>query len=93
MSGKRCVLRTTVAGQYFAFYELDPVRGKGRELARTAWSRSVLGEWDISPDGLQVAFPNHYSRDGQIRVVALEPGPDQPRGDAASNKREGGWQA
>jgi len=79
VSGKRCVLRTAVAGQYFAFHELDPVRGKGRELARTAWSRNILGDWDLSADGMQVAIPNHYSRDASIRIVSLEPGPNQPR--------------
>ena len=79
VSGKRCVLRTAVAGQYFAFYELDPVRGKGRELARTAWSRNILGDWDLSADGMQVAIPNHYSRDARIRILTLEPGPNQPR--------------
>ena len=79
VSGKRCVLRTAVAGQYFAFYELDPVRGKGRELARTAWSRNILGDWDLSADGTQVAIPNHYSRDARIRILTLEPGPNQPR--------------
>jgi hypothetical protein len=26
--GKRCVLRTTVRGEYYAYYNLDPVRGK-----------------------------------------------------------------
>ena len=79
VSGKRCVLRTAVAGQYFAFHELDPVRGKGRELARTAWSRNILGDWDLSADGTQVAIPNHYSRDARIRIVSLQPGPNQPR--------------
>jgi hypothetical protein len=79
VGGKRCVLRTTVAGQYFAYHELDPVRGKGRELARTAWIRNILGDWDISPDGTQVALPNHYSRNARIRVVSLERKLDRPR--------------
>lgn len=78
VSGKRCVLRTTSAGRYYAYHELDPVRGKGRELARTAWSASVLLDWDISPDGKQVALPNHYARDARIRIVSLEPVANQP---------------
>jgi eukaryotic-like serine/threonine-protein kinase len=77
-AGKRCVLRTTVPGEWRTYYELDAVRGKGRELARTKWSVEVLGDWDISPDGLEVAIPNHDSRDARIRVVSLEPNPNRP---------------
>ena len=36
---------------------------KGRELARTGWSPAIVGDWDISPDGSQVAIPNHDPRD------------------------------
>ena len=79
VGGSRCVLRTAVAAQYFAFHELDPFRGRGRELARTAWSRNILGDWDLSADGMQVAIPNHYSRDARIRIVSLQPGTNQPR--------------
>jgi hypothetical protein len=77
-AGKRCVLRSTVPGESRTYYDLDPVRGKGAELARTKWSFEVLGDWDVSPDGLQVAIPNHDSREARIRVVSLEPKPNQP---------------
>ena len=77
--GKRCVLRATVPGEWRTYYDLDPVRGKGPELARTRWSVELLGDWDISPDGLQVAIPNHDAREARIRVVSLEPKPNQPR--------------
>jgi serine/threonine protein kinase len=77
-AGKRCVLRTTVPGESRTYYDLDPARGKGLELAHTRWSYEVLGDWDISPDGLQVAIPNHDSREARIRVVSLEPKPNQP---------------
>jgi hypothetical protein len=77
--GKRCVLRTTVPGEWRTYYDLDAVRGKGPELARTRWSVELLGDWDISPDGLQVAIPNHDAREARIRVVSLEPKPNQPR--------------
>jgi eukaryotic-like serine/threonine-protein kinase len=76
--GKRCVLRTTVPGESRTYYDLDAIRGKGRELARTKWSVEVLGDWDVSPDGLFVAIPNHDSREARIRVVSLEPKPNQP---------------
>jgi hypothetical protein len=71
--GKRCVLRTTVQAEYYVFYELSPLRGRGRELARTAWTPEYFGDWDVSPDGKYVAIPNHDSRDARIREVNLEP--------------------
>lgn len=72
--GGRCVLRTTVPGEYYVYYALDPILGKGRELARTKWLLGVLGNWDISPDGTHVAIPNHDFRSARIRVLALSPG-------------------
>ena len=78
-AGTRCVLRTTVPGKYYAFYDLDPVRGKSRELARAKWMLGVLGDWGVSPDGTQIAFPDHSSRDARIRVVDLEQRPGQPK--------------
>ncbi len=77
--GKRCVLRTTAEGDHYAFYDLDPIRGKGRELARTKWIPEVLGDWDISPDGTQVAIPDHDPRDARIRILNLERGPNDAR--------------
>jgi len=76
-AGKRCVLRTTVPGDSRTYYDLDPVRGKGVELARVGWSVEFLGDWDISPDGSQLAIPNHDEREAQIRLVSLQPGPNK----------------
>jgi Tol biopolymer transport system component len=67
----RCVLRT-VENDQFAFYQLDRLRGKGRELARTAWSPLVVGDWDLSPDGMQAAIPDHDPRDARLRLVDLD---------------------
>jgi hypothetical protein len=77
--GKRCVLRTTTKGEYYVYYDLDAVRGKGRELARTTWSPGILGDWDISPDGTHIAIPNHNSHSAHIRVVTLEQKPNEPK--------------
>jgi Tol biopolymer transport system component len=71
LRSSRCVLRT-VENDQFVFYELDALRGKGRELARTAWTPLVVGDWDVSPDGTQVAIPNHDPRDARLRLVDLE---------------------
>jgi Tol biopolymer transport system component len=79
-SGKRCVLRASLPGGYRAYYDLDAINGKGRELARTKSSPELLGDWDISPDGTQVAIPNHDPREARIRIVALEPGANGLRG-------------
>jgi len=69
-AGTQCVLRTVEEGQ-FVFHALDPVVGEGPELARTAWSPTVTGDWDLSPDGSQVAIPNHNPQDAKIRLVRL----------------------
>jgi hypothetical protein len=70
----RCVLRVTVGHEFYVFYELDPLRGKGRELARTKWFPTVTGVWDISPDGKEVAIPIQDYREARVRVVELQPG-------------------
>jgi hypothetical protein len=77
--GTRCILRISVRDQYRAFYDLDPIRGKGRELARTQWLPAAVGDWDVSPDGKYVAIPNHDQREARIRVIALEPRPHEPK--------------
>ena len=69
-AGARCVLRS-VEDKAFVYHELDPVLGAGRELARTAWSPPVTGDWAVSPDGTEVAIPNHDPRETTIRVVPL----------------------
>jgi Tol biopolymer transport system component len=68
--GAGCVLRTTENGQ-FVFHQLDPVHGEGRELARTAWASTITEDWDVSPDGSQVAIPNHDPNAARIRLVPL----------------------
>jgi hypothetical protein len=69
--GSRCVLRSTEKDQ-FVFYELDPIGGRGRELARAAWSPTLVQDWDISPDGRFASIPNHDPQTAIARVVSLE---------------------
>jgi hypothetical protein len=73
--GRRCVLRTTVNRAQFVFYELEPVRGKGRELARTSWVPAIVGDWSLSPDGAMVAIPIHDERSAPIRFIPMDGGP------------------
>jgi len=75
----RCVVRTTVNRDYFVYSELDPVRGIGRELARTAWQESLLWDWDVSPDGALLAVPNHDSRSARVRIIRLGTQPNVPQ--------------
>jgi len=67
----RCVSRTVQNGQ-FSFRDLNPDGGAGRELAKTAWTPAIVGDWDISPDGSQVAIPNHDPRKATVRLVPLD---------------------
>jgi hypothetical protein len=69
--GKRCVVRTLENRQYI-YSELDPLKGRGRELARTGWVPGVLGDWALSADGMEVAVPNHDPREARITLVPLD---------------------
>jgi eukaryotic-like serine/threonine-protein kinase len=69
--GKHCVIRRTENRQY-VFSELDPVRGVGAELARTAFTASIRGDWALSPDGTMVAIPDHDRHQARIRIVKLD---------------------
>ncbi len=71
--GGRCIVRTTENREY-VFYELDPVKGRGRKLARMPWMPGAMGDWALSADGTQVAVPNHESIERLVKVVSLEGG-------------------
>ncbi|MFP5228830.1 MAG: winged helix-turn-helix domain-containing protein [Acidobacteriota bacterium] len=67
----RCVLREAVQGKEFVYYALDPVRGMGRELARTPWEPALLGDWSLSPDGSTAAIASHNSLEPSIHLLSL----------------------
>ena len=72
LSGKAtCVLRETIGKQTFVYYALDPVTGKGMELARIAWLPHLLGNWSVSPDGSAIALPSNDPGRSTIRIVPL----------------------
>ena len=66
-----CILRQTIEHREFIYYSLDPVTGKGPELGRTAWAPTILGDWNISPDGSAVAIAIHDRANPRIRIVPL----------------------
>ena len=71
---RRCVIRQSVSRESFRFFALDPEKGRGMELAKTAWQEQVLGDWALSPDGKTIAIPNHDSRSAILRLVSLTGG-------------------
>jgi eukaryotic-like serine/threonine-protein kinase len=70
--GKRCVARAVETDQTYIYYELDPIRGLGRELARTRKLENIYGDWALSPDGTEIAIPNHDPRTAVIRILSLD---------------------
>ena len=76
--GTRCILRTILNRQY-VYWDLDPVSGRGKELARTAWTPSILGDWALSADGAEVAMPDHDPRAARILLIDLDAPPGDPR--------------
>jgi WD40 repeat protein len=67
----RCVVRSVEADQ-FVVRELDPVKGKGRVLARTPYGPYLIFDWSLSPDGSVIASPNHDSQSALIRLTPLD---------------------
>lgn len=71
-AGKRCVLRS-VEDRQQVFHELDPVLGKGRELLRVEWYPGLRQDWDLSPDGRELAIERWDSEEARIRRIRLNP--------------------
>ena len=69
---KGCVLRETLGHEQFVFFSLDPVSGRGAELARTAWLPTVLGDWNLSPDGSTAVMVYHDAANRRLRLVPLD---------------------
>jgi hypothetical protein len=72
------VLRETVGKSEFVYYALDPISGRGRQLGRSPWTPTLLGDWSISPDGTTIAAADHDEVHPGIRLIALTlAGPSQ----------------
>jgi serine/threonine protein kinase len=57
------------------FTALDPVKGRGRELARSNTDASTNYHWDLSPDGTHIALLKH--RDATVHILSRNGG--EPR--------------
>jgi serine/threonine protein kinase/DNA-binding winged helix-turn-helix (wHTH) protein/WD40 repeat protein len=64
------------------FTELDPVKGRGRELARSNTDATKDYHWDLSPDGTRIVLLKH--RDERVQVLSLN---DRPPQDITSKER------
>ena len=68
---KRCVMREIQEDQA-VFFDLDPLRGKGRELTRAQVSSWLMGDWSLSPDGTMVVMTDPTTKPAGLRVLYLE---------------------
>ena len=62
----------TADGTWLVFTVLDPIRGKGRELAKFATDPLGFYHWDVSPDGKRIAILK--GGENQIHVLPLSGG-------------------
>jgi len=62
----------TADGTWLVFTVLDPIRGKGRELAKFATDPLGFYHWDVSPDGKRIAILK--GGENQIHVLPLGDG-------------------
>jgi eukaryotic-like serine/threonine-protein kinase len=74
--GKGCVLieDDTVHNQLI-FWEMDLLKGRGRELASADVTDPSFKAWDLSPDGMRIAF--YAGHKGPIQLISLRGEPTQ----------------
>jgi eukaryotic-like serine/threonine-protein kinase len=72
LASGNCVLRETDGHLQFVFYDLNPVSGKGKVLARSSYTPTIMGDWTLSPDDKFAAIPIHDLRAPSIRLIGLE---------------------
>lgn len=51
------------------FTAFDPVKGRGRELAKSDTDATADYHWDLSPDGTRIALLKH--REGRVQILSL----------------------
>ena len=72
-AGSSCVLSLWKQNQ-LGFYEFDPMKGLGKELAKTPLAEPKNLTWSISPAGSQIAVASRDLLKEQIRVIDLRGG-------------------
>ncbi len=74
-----CVLVRAEPGQ-LTFYALDPLRGRGKELARTKLASPTGLDWKVSPEGSRIALSSQEQLPGQVRILDLANGGERIAG-------------
>jgi dipeptidyl aminopeptidase/acylaminoacyl peptidase len=69
--GSQCVLGE-LQGKDFAFYALDPVRGKGEQLGKIEVAATKSSRWTISPDASHLALVDQQKYHGRIEVLSVQ---------------------
>jgi eukaryotic-like serine/threonine-protein kinase len=65
-----CVVSELKDGQLI-FFHLDPLKGRGEEMARIPEYQSDQHIWGLSPDGARIAIVNELEEKGEIRILNL----------------------
>jgi Tol biopolymer transport system component len=65
-----CVV-AEIKDQQLIFSHLDPVRGRGVEIARIAGYQTGDPRWDLSPDGTRIALVDPSEGKGEVRILGV----------------------
>jgi serine/threonine protein kinase len=65
-----CVVAELKDGQ-LSFFNLDPLKGRGAQIASIAGYQGPKPRWDLSPDGARIAIVDAVPGKGEIQVLNL----------------------
>jgi len=65
-----CVV-AEIKDQQLIFSHLDPVRGRGGEIARIAGYQTGYPRWSLSPDGTRIALVDPREGKGEVRILGV----------------------
>jgi len=69
-SSSSCVVSSLKDTQLTFFY-LDPLKGRGEEIAAIAGYKGGQPRWDLSPDGSKIAIVDEGELNGEIQILNL----------------------
>jgi serine/threonine protein kinase len=69
-----CVIEEQTEKQ-LVFTSFDPLKGRGREVARIERNPTSVPQWDLSPDGSRIAVGIYDASEGRIRIIPVAGGP------------------
>ena len=72
MGSKQCLIGRSEKDD-LVFYEIDPLKGQGKELGRTTvGAPGGYMSWDLSADGTQIIVAGSVGLEGKVRLVDLK---------------------